>query len=223
MFDPEKDITDTEEYKEGFDWAVLNSSSIAERYSSSDLSTQELRSYLWKVAAPLYPSKRDDMENELRQTMFVAGVIRRLIDTLPRDLPALKAVFEIGMDMGQIYGAEKWKLVHFLALKKKDASWWRKKKGDASPNEIVSALSNRWWNTFAEEKGVKRTSKWEILIDTLGTREMCALATLKDVKFNGEGKYKTYDVEGDDCDFQMMADVVWDGGRVISFAGEIVG
>lgn len=223
MIDPNEDFTDTAEYKDGIDWAVLHAPELAERYSSNDLSAQELRSYLWKQSNRFYPSKRGEMENELRQTLWVAGAIKRLVDSLPTNLESLRAVFEIALEMGQIYSAEKWKYVHFETLKKKDASWWRKKKGDASPNEIVSALSNRWWNTYAKEKGVKSTSKWEILIDTLGTREMCALASLEKVVFNDEGKYKTYDVEGDDCDFQMMAEPVWENGRVHSFAGEIVG
>lgn len=223
MFDPDIDITDTQEYRDGIDWAVMHAPELVERYSSNNLTADELRTYLWKVAGGIYPSKRDDMANELRQTNFVTGAIRRLVGTLPRGLEGMATVFDIALEMGQIYGAEKWKYVHFLELKKKDASWWRKKKGDASPNEIVAALSNRWWNTFAKEKKVSRTSKWEILIDTLGTREMCALATLKKVVFSGEGKYKTYDVEGDDCEFQMIAKPVWEDGRVHYWAGDIIG
>lgn len=219
MIDPDKEAKETEEYREGYDWAVLHGPELAERYSSNDLSTQELRSYLWKIAGQVYPSKRGEMENELRQTLFVIGAIKRVI----QGHVEFKAFLEIAQEMGAIYGAEKWKYVHFETLKKKEASWWRKKKGDASPNEIVSALSNLWWNKFAREKGVKSTSKWEIMIDTLGTREMCALASLEKVKFNDGGRYKTYDVEGDDCDFQMMAEPVMENGRVHSWAGEIVG
>lgn len=223
MLDPNKDFRETAEYKEGFDWAALHSPELVERYSSNNLSAQELRGYLWKNADRAYPSKRGEMENELRQTLFVAGAIREIIGHLPTNLESIRALYEIAGEMGQIYSAEKWKYVHFLELKKKDSSWWRKKKGDASPNEVVSALANYWWNKIARERGVKSTSKWEILIDTLGTREMCALASLGKVVLNDEGKYKTYDVEGDDCEFQMMAAPVIENGRVYSLAGEIVG
>lgn len=223
MLDPEQDFRETSEYKEGYDWAVLHSPDLVERYSSNNLSAQELRSYLWKTAGRAYPSKRGEMENELRQTLFVAGAIKQVIQTLPTNLEAAREIFEMGLELGNIYGAEKWKYVHFETLKKKDASWWRKKKGDASPNEIVSALANYWWNKIARERGIKSTSKWEILIDTLGTREMCALASLEKVVFNDEGQYKTYDVEGDDCEFQVMARPVIENGRVRSWAGEIVG
>ena len=221
--DPEQDVTDTVEYDHGFRWASQNASRLIELFSSNNLSAPELRTKLWKVADGEYPSKRGEMKNELRQTRFVLGAIRRLIDAMPNSLESFREIFEIGMELGAVYSAEKWKLIHLETLRKKDASWWRKKKGDASPSQVVSALSNLWWNTHAKEKGVNRTTKWEILIDTLSAREMCALASLENITHNKDGKYKTYDVEGDGCDFQMTSDLVYDGGRVISFAGEIVG
>ena len=198
-----------------------------ERAAIGDLSAQELRTRLWRVAERLYPTKRGEMENELRQTLFVMGAIRRLVDNMPENIEGFQAVFDIGMEMGQIWGAEKWKYVHFEELKKRDASWWRKKKGDASPNQVAAVLMNSWFHSYhPKEKGVKRpSSKWEVLIDMLGTREMCALATLEKIVL--EDGDRLYSVEGDDCSFQVMAknDGEFRDGRYIVHqrAGEIVG
>lgn len=227
MIDPSQDITDQADYREGIDWAVLHSPELVERYSSTNITGDELRSYLWKVAGNIYPSKRGDPENDLRQTFFVAGAIRRIIDTLELTPGAMKEVFGVAMDIGQIYGAERWKYACFLELKEKDTSWWRKRKGAASPNDIVGALANYWWRRFAKEKQVSRTSKWEVLVDTLGTREMCILAHLTNVDAQDQGKYKTWTVEGKENTFQMMSAPVWEnvGGRMILVQGmgEIVG
>lgn len=227
MIDPNKDFTETAEYREGIDWAVMHAPELAERYSSNNITANELRTYLWKVSGQIYPSKRGDMENDMRQTLWVAGAIRRIIDTLPMNLKSMSEVFDIAMEIGQAYGAEKWKYIHFQTLKEKDASWWRKKKGAASPNDIVGVLSNAWWREHAKGKGVSRTSKWEILIDTLGPREMCALASLETIKYREDGEYKSYEVEGDDCDFQVIASPVYDtsSGRMILVQGmgDIVG
>lgn len=227
MFDPEVDFVETQEYREGIDWAVMHAPELAERYSSNNITADELRTYLWKVAGQAYPSKRGDMENDIRQTIWVAGAIRRIIDTLPFNLKSMSEVFDIAMDIGSAYGAEKWKYVHFLTLKDKDASWWRKKKGAASPNDVVGVLANAWWRKFSKEKGGGKTSKWEVLIDTLGTREMSAMASLKDIEYREDGQYKSYIVEGDDVDFQVMASPVYDmsSGRMILVQGmgDIVG
>lgn len=227
MIDPELDITGQPDYSEGIDWAVLHSPEIAERYSSTNITGDELRSYLWKVATGIFPSKRGEMENELRQTFFVAGAIRRVIDSIPLSPKALTEVFDVAMDIGQIYGAEKWKYKCFLELKAKDAAWWRKKQGAASPNNIVLSLSSLWWRQYAKEKGVSRTSKWEILIDTLGTREMCILSNLRKVEAQDEGKYKTWTVYGKENTFQMMSAPVFEmvNGRhiLVQGEGEIVG
>ncbi len=224
MIDPDQDPTETVEYDHGFRWASQNGAQLIELYSSTDLSTQELRTRLWRAAEQFYRSKRGEMENEVRQTLFVMGAVRRLVTTMPGDRAGAIAIFEIGQELGSVYAAEKWKYVHFEALRKKDASWWRKKKGDASPNQVVNALATSWWD---DHRDAKRTSKWEILIDQLGTREMCALATLGKITHNADDKYKTYDVDGDDCSFQVMADNVGEviDGRYIVHqrAGEIVG
>jgi hypothetical protein len=228
MIDPEQDITDQPDYREGIDWAVLHAPELVERYSSTNITGRELRDYLWKTALRIYPSVRGEMENDLRQTFFVAGAIRRIIDTLPFGPEAMREVFDIGMDVGQAYGAERWKYRCFLALKEKDSSWWRKKKGAASPNDIVGALSNWWWRQYAKEKGVSRaSSKWEILIDTLGTREMCILSNLTKVEADEDGRYKTWTVFGTENNFQMMSSPVFEmiGGRMVLVQGmgEIVG
>lgn len=222
MIDPHQDITSQGDYKEGIDWAVLHSPELAERYSSTNITGPELRTYLFRVAEEIFPARRGDPENDLRQTIFVAGAIRRVIDTLPLSPQAMSEVFEIAMDVGQYYGAERWKYSCFLELKEKDASWWRKRKGAASPNDIVNALSSLWWRQYAKEKAVSKTSKWEILVDTLGTREMCILAHLTEVEARVDGKYKSWIVFGKDNDFQMMSAPVWEsvGGRMILVQGE---
>lgn len=226
MIDPDLDITDQPQYVEGIGWATFHSNELVERYSSVNITGDELRSHLWKIATQIYPSKRGEMENELRQTFFVAGAIRRVIDSIPLSPEAMREVFDIALDMGQIYGAEKWKYKCFLELRAKDASWWRKKRGAASPNHIVNALSNYWWRKYAREKAATRTSKWEILIDTMGTRELCVLADLVNVEAEGE-KYKTWTVEGKENSFQMMAAPVYEmiDGRsiLVQGMGEIVG
>lgn len=225
--DPNKDFRETVEYRTGRRWAAEGYRRLVELYASNTLNTEELRAALWKAAAEEYPSKRGEMEPELQQTLFFAGAIRSLIDRLSNSMVGFGAMFEMGLEVGQVYQAEKWKYVHFLTLKGKDASWWRKKKGDASPNQILDALSSDWWHRFGQKKGLKKTSKWEIMIDTLGTREMCAMATLENVVYSGEGSHKTYHVEGDDCEFEMIAELVaeWQDGRHIVhyYAGEIVG
>lgn len=229
MINPDLDINEQPVYKEGIDWAVLHAPELAERYSSTNITGEELRSYLWKVATGYYPSVRGEMENDLLQTFFVAGAIRRVIDSLPLSPAAMTEVFSIGMDVGQIYGSEKWKYKAFLELKAKDPSWWRKKLGAASPNDIVNAFSNEWWRRYAKEKKASRTSKWEVLIDVLGTREMSILAHLTNVELETHqgGRYKVWTVSGRENDFQMMASPVWEnvGGRqvLVHGAGEIVG
>lgn len=229
MIDPDLDINQQPAYKDGIDWAVLHSPELAERYSSTNITGEELRSYLWKIALEIYPSVRGEMESELLQTFFVAGAVRRVIDTLPLSPMAMAEVFSISLDIGQVYGAEKWKYKCFVELQGMETGWWRKKKGAASPNEIVSALASYWWRRYAKDKQASRTSKWEVLIDTLGTRELCILAhlTIVELEEHQNGRYKVWTVNGRDNDFQMMAAPVWEmvGGRqiLVHGAGEIVG
>lgn len=226
MIDPEEDPIETQEYRDGFRWAAMHGNELIELYTSKSLSEPELRTRLWRAAGHHYPSKRGEMRNEVRQTLFVMGALRRLVETMPENIEGFRAIFEIGLEMGSIYSAEKWKAIHLEAIRKKDASWWRKKNGDASPNEVVGVLSAEWHRRHAREKGVQRpSSKWEVLVDTLGTREMCALATLKKIEIEDGGRL--YGVEGDDCSFQVMAKNIgdWQDGRYIIYqhAGEIVG
>jgi hypothetical protein len=229
MIDPEIDAPDQPDYKEGIDWAVLHAPELVERYSSTEITGRVLRDYLWRAATEIYPTVRGDMENDLRGTYFVLGAIKRIIDSLPFGPEAMKEVFEIGLELGSAYGAEKWKYKCFLELKGRDLSWWRKRKGAASPQDIVLALSSEWWRRYAKEKHASKTSKWEILIDTLGTREMCILAhlTLVELEEHQGGRYKVWTVNGKENNFQMMASSVWemiDGRqRMIHGAGEIVG
>lgn len=132
--DLRRDITDQPDYREGIDWAVMHRVELTERYSSTNITEQDLRTYLFRIAERLYPHQREDPENDLRQTFFVAGAIRRIIDTIPFGLEAMREVFDMGMDIGEIYGAERWKVICFRELREKEPSWWRKKRRDASPN-----------------------------------------------------------------------------------------
>jgi hypothetical protein len=71
-------ITEMPEYTEGIAWAADNLDRFRERFSGTDLQTQELRNVLWGAAQELYPEERESMENDLKATAFVAGAVYRL-------------------------------------------------------------------------------------------------------------------------------------------------
>lgn len=219
-------IYDTEEYRLGYEWAVEHSPRFAELFHSKELVTPELQTALFKEAGRKWPSKSDSMENELKQTAFVAGAFKGFTERLPMSQDALAAVFDAAMEMGSIWNAEIWKARHLETLKAKPASWWRKKVGAASPNEIAGIMSAEWRRRHGRDKGRKDPrSKWEVLIDTMGTRELSALATLQNVEDRSDSyPVKVLRVEGEDSDFEVIAAWAYTPeGRVYHWPGEIIG
>lgn len=218
------DVTDTPEYKLGWEWAVEHAPQLAELYTGKELITQELRSRLFRDAMRRWPSQPGDMENELKQTAFVAGAFKAFSDELPLTPEAVAAVFEAALEMGVIYSVEQAKKRYLAILKEKPVGWWRKKLGDASPNEVVGALAHDWRVRIAPERKRKDPkNKWEVIIDTMGSREMDVLATVTHIVYREDGDYKSYVVESDDGSFQLLARPVFSGMRMTHAAGEIVG
>ena len=214
-------IVRTPEYAKGKAWVGEHYERVAELFSSGKLLTQDLRGYLFAVAGRAYPSQRESVANDLRQTGWVAGAIRSLVDRMPPE--AIGDVSETAMELGAYWNAEYWSDQCLEELKKKPRGWWQTKFGDATPNDVVGVLSNRWWREVGDPQKRKRTSKWEVLIYTTGTREICALAGLQKIEFKQDGDYVTYDVEGEEQSFVVMAHPVWEGRRLIQPMGEIVG
>jgi hypothetical protein len=221
------EVTETPEYKRGIAWADQNRARLAELYSSKEIDTPELRSRLFEIAEGFYPKitgkQRDSMENDLKQTLFVMGAFRRLIDTLPVSREALLAVMDVAMEMGSIYSAELAKSEYLELLKKRDKRWWKTKYGDATPEKIVTCLSYTWWRTIGFPEDRAQTTKWEVLIDTTGLREMAALATLSSIELVKDGDYVHYEVHGHEGSFDIMAEDVVKDGITVQYRGDIVG
>lgn len=219
------DPISTPQYKQGRAWAKDNQALLVERYSNADLATAELRTYLFDRALRAYPSGPGDMENELRQTLWVLGAIRHVIDTLPLTKEAMRAVFDISMELGAVLGAEIGKLQCFNELKKKPAAWWGKTFKDARPVDILAALEVDWRRRFGREKGKSKSdSPWEVMVDVFGSREMCILAHLRTIELRQDGAYWSYVASSKDGNsFQMLMRPVYHDGRLTSLPGEIVG
>lgn len=219
------DITETPEYDAGWAWAKeFGRPELSELFTGRDVATPELRKRLFREAARRWPSSPDDLENDLRQTAFVAGGIKAVIQGLPAMSPdSLHAVLEAAMEMGAIWSAEQGKLEAFRRIKAKPAGWWRKRMGEASPQDVVLALSTAWRHDWAKERGRQAPrSKWEILIDTLGPRELWALAEATEISLREDGVPR-YRVDSPDNDFEVVSRSVYDGGILQHYAGEIVG
>jgi hypothetical protein len=217
------DFTETEEYQAGIRWADQNRSRLVERYSSKELDTSELRSYLFDIAERLYPARREDMDNDIKQDYWVAGAYRRLVDTLPFSPEAMAAVFDAAMEMGVIISTEVAKKESLEALKAKSAAWWRTKFGDAKPNDILKALYSKWWREVGMPEKRSRTTKWEALKYVFGSREMSVLDTIQKIEARKDGPYEHWEVEGEHGTFDIMSKDVWQGGVLVQGAGEIVG
>lgn len=214
------DILDTPEYKKGKAWIGENYERVAELFSSGKLLTQDLRGYLFGIAIRAYPPQRDSMQNELKQTAWVAGALRSLVDRMPPE--AIADVGETAIEMGAYWNAEYWSDRCLEDLKKKPRGWWQTKFGDATPNDVVNALAAQWWKQVGDPQKKKRTSKWEVLIYTTGTREICVLADLERIEHIQE-RYERYRVHSDDRYFEVMAAPVWDGRILVQEMGAIVG
>lgn len=215
------DITEDPAYEDGIVWTTRHVDRLRELFSERELDTAELRVRLFEEAARRYPSRPGDMENDLRQTAWVAGALKPLADLMPFSPEGLAAVFDAALEMGMIYSAEAGKAEALEELKGKPRGWWQRKVGDARPNDVVMALSNAWWR---DHRGAKKgPGRFGILIDRLGTREMRALATLERITHVASGTYRYYDVDGKNVGFQVVSDPVFEGGRLVQGAGDIVG
>ncbi len=218
------DITEIPEYRLGWEWAKEYGPILAELFTGREVSTPELRTRLFQEAVRRWPSQRDELTNDLRQTAFVAGALKAAIETLSFTTEGAAAAFEASLEMGAIWGAEVAKNRYLEELKKQPVGWWRRKFGDARPLDIVNALSVAWRRDWAKERGRPNPgSKWAVLIDTMGARELSALATLERIEERAQGEYFTYEVHGSEGDFEMIAAPVYQGGRIYRYPGEIVG
>lgn len=217
------DVRNTPEYREGVTYAERNLNRLVEHFTSEELATDSLRKILFAEAMERYPTVRDDMDNDLRQSFFVAGAYRHLADELPPELRSAAAVFDTALEMSAIIGAEVGKKECLDALKLKPKRFWDRKLGAASPDDIVNVLSARWWREVGRPQGLERTTRWEVLIFATGAREMCALATVRRIKARVDGDYRSFVVVGHDEDFQVISHAVYANGRVIQWPGEIVG
>lgn len=219
-------ISDTEAYKKGYEWASKNAHKFVELFTSKELATGELRGRLFKEAMREWPSQHDSLENDLKQTAFVAGAFKAFANKMPLSTGSLAAIFDTALEMSSIWSAEVWKSRHLEALKEKPASWWKKKHGIASPIEVAGVMSVKWRKDYGPEKGRKDPkSKWEVLIDTMGTRELSALATLEKVEDLTENyPFPVWRVEGEDSDFEVVAAPAYTPeGRIYQWPGEIIG
>jgi hypothetical protein len=219
------DFNETPEYKEGRAWAFRNDARLSERYTSDDIIGGSLRNRLFEEAVKLYPSEPGDMENDYRQTLWVMGAFRHIVDTLPMTPQAMVAVFDAAQELGAILGAERRKRECFLELRKKPESWWKKKLGDASPADVVAAASVGWRIRKRKERAerLEPKNRWEVLVDTLGAREMCALGDPRKIDLVKDGHYWYYWVHGPEWGFQMIMRPVMHEGRIEAAPGDIIG
>lgn len=219
------DFTDTPEYKEGRQWAFRNEAKLSERYTNDDIIGGSLRTRLFEEATKLHPSQPGDMENDYRQTLWVLGAFRHIVDTLPKTREAMAAVFDAAQEIGAILGAERAKRECLLELKKRPEAWWKKKIGDASPADVAAAAAVGWRIRKRQERAVRLepVNRWEVLIELLGTREMCVLADPKKIDLVKDGDYWYYWVHGEDVGFQMIMRPVMHEGRMIQAPGDIIG
>lgn len=216
-------ITDTPGYHAGFEWATEHGPLLAELFSSKEVSTPELRVRLFQEATRRWPSKHDDLGNDLKQVAFVAGAMKAAVRTMPMSPETLITMNEAAMDMGSLWSAEQTKAMALQALQAKSTGWWRKKMGDVSPNDVVNALASAWRHDWAKERGRSNPrSKWEVLIDATGAREIEILADA--VKISEDpGAPSTYTIESSEDSFQIISRPLFEGGRLLRYPGEIVG
>jgi len=216
-------ITDVPEYQIGFEWATEHGPVLAELFSNKEVSTPELRVRLFKEATRLWPSQHDDLANDLKQVAFVAGAMKAAVRTLQLSPEAMVAINEAGFEIGDLWRLEQVKANSLQALQAKPASWWRTKMGDVTPNQVVGVLSVAWRHDFAKEKGRRDPkSKWEILIDSLGPREIEILVDATKIYERNDGLSR-YVVDAPEDAFEVISRPLYEGGRMLRYPGEIVG
>lgn len=217
------DITESEAYKKGFDWANKNSASVAELYSSRELLPHQLRSHLFTEADKFYPPQRDSAENDVFQVGFVAGAVRALVDRMPLEPEVLREISEAAMDLGAMYSSLTARHRLIEELKLAPPSWWDKKVGDTAPREIIRILTQKWRREFGRKEKRMKPSLIEVLLQTLGPRELEALLTVEKIRLLDEGEYARYRVEGPDNSFEIMAkNVIAENGVVLQAVGDLV-
>lgn len=217
------DVTETPEYQAGWEWATEHMPVLTELFTRRDAVTPELRKRLFEHASRLWPSSHDDLSNDLKQTAFVVGAMKAVVQSSPSSRETSIALMEAALDMGVLWSTEQGKAEAFDQLKAKPAGWWRAKMGNASPNDVVGALSVAWRHDWSKERGRKHPrSKWEVLIDTLGTREMWVLAEATSITEHESGPF-LYLVESPENSFEMISRPQYEGSRMLRYPGEIVG
>lgn len=215
--------TDTPEYKAGWAWATEHGPMLAELFSNKEVSTPEIRVRLFREASRRWPSDPEDLSNDLKQVSFVMGAMKAAVGMLDVSHEALIAENEAGLEMSQLWVTERGKVQALEAIKKKPENWWRTKMGAVSPNQVVNALSVAWRIDHAKEKGRKNPrSKWEILIDTLGPREMEILADATAILERKDG-YERFVIDAPEDAFEIISRPAYEGGRMHRYPGEIVG
>lgn len=216
-------VIDTPEYQAGWAWAKEHGPLLAELFTSREVVTPELHVRLFREAGRRWPSESDNLENDLKQAAFVMGAMKALIQSLPMTPEAAVAINEAGLQMSHIWSTEQGKAHALEDLKKKPENWWRTRMGAVSPNQVVNALSFAWRIDHAKEKGRKNPrSKWEILIDTLGPREMEILADATAILERKDG-YERFVVDAPEDAFEIISRPAYEGGRMLRYPGEIVG
>jgi hypothetical protein len=216
-------VTDSPEYQAGWAWATEHGPLLAELFSGKEVSTPELRVRLFREATRRWPSDPDDLMNDLKQVAFVMGALKAAIKTLGNNREAVIAANEAGLEMSQLWSTEQGKARALEDLKKKPENWWRTRMGAATPNQVVNALSFAWRVDWAREKGRKNPrSKWEILIDTLGPREMEILADATAILERKDG-YERFVIDAPEDAFEIISRPAYEGGRMLRYPGEIVG
>jgi hypothetical protein len=216
-------ITETPEYDAGWAWAKEYGPELAELFSGKEIATQELRSRLFREASRRWPSVQDNMDNDLKQTAFVAGGFKSAAETIKFTQEGAAAVFEAALEMGVIWSSEQAKVRALAELKAKPLGWWRRKMGHAKPLDVVNALSVAWRYNWAKERGRPHPgSKWAVLIDTLGSREIVILSEATQILSQVNG-LPTYTVDSPEESFQIISRSVYEGGVLYRYAGEIVG
>lgn len=217
------DITESPGYATGWAWAKEYGPDLSELFSSRSVSTPEFRVRLFKEASRRWPSSSDNLDNDLLQVAFVAGAMKAAVETLPLTPEALSAVMDAAMDMSMTWSVERSKARSIKALQAKPESWWRKKIGDASPGSVVAALSVAWRKQWAKERGrLDPKSRWEVLIDVMGSRELDALLNATSITELHDGVSR-YVIESPEESAEIVSKYMREGDRIYHYPGEIVG
>lgn len=214
------DITRHQAYSAGKAWATEHLDSLRERFTGTNMLTDELRKHLWEVALHRYPSDPDRMENDVAQTAFVAGVLRLVTNKLdPNDLASLSSVFDTALEIGTAFSVEVAKMACLEELRDKGRTWWTTKLGDLAPSTLTQVMSLR----FAKEHQRLARSTFEPLKEYFGSREMCIFAELEEVEVSRHREYTIGRFLAKRDDGYRFFDVILQSANNYHKVGEIVG